>query len=153
VDPFPFIEAVTANLADAAPKLVYADWLDEHRFPNRAGFVRYLGRTGRWPAYVGGNHLVFHPETDVAPAQHRLPVVFHPWLLNSFDGTYYGREFSNGWPAVERAGGEAWLNLVTRPRRRWLGLRPPYLWVPDYTPVVRQDFRDEQVARWAGGVR
>lgn len=34
------LTAVRANLADDAPRLIYADWLDEHGEPDRAEFIR-----------------------------------------------------------------------------------------------------------------
>jgi uncharacterized protein (TIGR02996 family) len=35
-----FIAAIAANPADDLPRLVFADWLDEHGEPARAGFIR-----------------------------------------------------------------------------------------------------------------
>ena len=35
-----FLAAICANPADDTPRLVYADWLDEHGQPERAEFVR-----------------------------------------------------------------------------------------------------------------
>jgi uncharacterized protein (TIGR02996 family) len=34
------LRAVVANPDDDAPRLVYADWLDEHGDPDRAEFIR-----------------------------------------------------------------------------------------------------------------
>jgi len=35
-----FMQAIVANPADDTPRLVYADWLDEHDQPERAEFIR-----------------------------------------------------------------------------------------------------------------
>lgn len=36
----PFLRAIAANPGDDAPRLVFADWLDEHEQPGRAEFIR-----------------------------------------------------------------------------------------------------------------
>lgn len=35
-----FLRAIVENPADDTPRLVYADWLDEHDELDRAGFIR-----------------------------------------------------------------------------------------------------------------
>jgi uncharacterized protein (TIGR02996 family) len=40
VDDEPFLRAICANPADDAPRLVFADWLDEHGETDRARFIR-----------------------------------------------------------------------------------------------------------------
>jgi uncharacterized protein (TIGR02996 family) len=43
----PFLGAICENPADDAPRLVYADWLDEHGEPDRAEFIRVQIRLAR----------------------------------------------------------------------------------------------------------
>jgi uncharacterized protein (TIGR02996 family) len=43
------LAAVLANPADDAPRLVYADWLDEHGQPDRAAFLRLDCQLSRHP--------------------------------------------------------------------------------------------------------
>jgi uncharacterized protein (TIGR02996 family) len=45
----PFLRAICENPADDAPRLVYADWLDEHGQPDRAEFIRLQIRLARDP--------------------------------------------------------------------------------------------------------
>jgi uncharacterized protein (TIGR02996 family) len=56
---FPFISAIAADLRDDTPKLVYADWLEEHDDP-RSAFVRKLveishsaAKNSKWPSARG----------------------------------------------------------------------------------------------------
>ena len=47
-----FLEDIRRHPEDDAPRLVYADWLDEHDEPERAEFIRLqceLARWGGWP--------------------------------------------------------------------------------------------------------
>ena len=43
----PFLAAVCAAPADDTPRLVYADWLDDHDHPDRAEFIRVQIRLDR----------------------------------------------------------------------------------------------------------
>src|SRR3954451_19969395 len=45
-----FLRAVVADPADDAPRLVYADWLDDHGQPERAEFIRVQCELARTPA-------------------------------------------------------------------------------------------------------
>jgi len=49
--PDPLLAAVLAAPDDDAPRLVYADWLDEHGRPDRAAFIRLQVELARVPAY------------------------------------------------------------------------------------------------------
>jgi uncharacterized protein (TIGR02996 family) len=52
-----FLEHIRANPTDDAPRLVYADWLDEHGQPERAAFIRIqIERAGlpKWDALQVG---------------------------------------------------------------------------------------------------
>ena len=40
------LAAIWADPHDDTPRLVYADWLDEHDQPARAEFIRAQGRVG-----------------------------------------------------------------------------------------------------------
>jgi uncharacterized protein (TIGR02996 family) len=46
-DPAPFLAAICASPDDDLPRLVYADWLDEHGDPARAEFIRLQCHTAR----------------------------------------------------------------------------------------------------------
>jgi uncharacterized protein (TIGR02996 family) len=50
MDEEPFLRAVAANPADPLPRLVYADWLDEHADPVRAEVLRVQVRLAELPA-------------------------------------------------------------------------------------------------------
>ena len=45
-----FVSDVLRNPGDATPKLVYADWLDEHGRPDLAFAYRWMATRGRHPA-------------------------------------------------------------------------------------------------------
>ena len=45
-DEVAFLRAIMDAPGDHAPRLVYADWLDEHGQPDRAEFIRLLSQTG-----------------------------------------------------------------------------------------------------------
>ena len=51
MDDEPFLRAISAAPDDDAPRLVYADWLDEHGQPDRAEFVRLQVRLRHLPAH------------------------------------------------------------------------------------------------------
>src|SRR5262245_29236403 len=46
-----FLEAIAAEPADDAPRLIFADWLDEHGEPERAAFIRLQCEAARLPAW------------------------------------------------------------------------------------------------------
>ena len=50
----PFLRAICENPADDAPRLVYADWLDEHGDPDRAEFIRVQIAHARQPDEATG---------------------------------------------------------------------------------------------------
>src|SRR5687768_543816 len=43
-----FVEAIRAAPAEDAPRLVYADWLEENGDPDRAAFIRTQCELARW---------------------------------------------------------------------------------------------------------
>ena len=45
-----FLQAVSEGPDDDAPRLVYADWLEEHGRPERADFIRTQVELARLPA-------------------------------------------------------------------------------------------------------
>src|SRR5690242_5801815 len=45
-------QAILANPDDDAPRLVYADWLDEHGQPERAEFIRVQCAMARIPPHT-----------------------------------------------------------------------------------------------------
>jgi len=58
------LRAVIENVADDAPRLVYADWLEEHGEPERAEFIRLQCELGQWERVYdreSGDRLV-HPD-------------------------------------------------------------------------------------------
>ena len=48
--------AVLDSPEDDAPRLIYADWLDEHGRPERAEFIRLQCAMDRVPAGTGPEH-------------------------------------------------------------------------------------------------
>jgi uncharacterized protein (TIGR02996 family) len=56
-----FLEDIVEHPADDAPRLVYADWLDDHGRPERAEFIRLQCRRARLPAD--------HPEQEQLAAR------------------------------------------------------------------------------------
>lgn len=44
-----FLRSIIVNPADDLPRLVFADWLDEHNEPSRAEFIRVQIALGKWP--------------------------------------------------------------------------------------------------------
>ena len=83
----PFLRAICDNPADDAPRLVYADWLDEHGDPERAEFIRLqVGQARR------------HDEF----ASHRISTLLDrsaaTWLreLRQFRGVGWVGEFQRG---------------------------------------------------------
>jgi uncharacterized protein (TIGR02996 family) len=49
-----FLQAIIESPDDDAPRLVYADWLDEHGQPVRADFIRVQGgRPRHWVESAG----------------------------------------------------------------------------------------------------
>jgi uncharacterized protein (TIGR02996 family) len=51
--PQAFRDAIVADIDDDAPRLIYADWLDEHGDPERAAFIRVQCERARLPAWDG----------------------------------------------------------------------------------------------------
>src|SRR5438477_13205900 len=49
-DHAPFLAAIRAAPDDDAPRLIYADWLDEHGQPERAEFIRVQIELAKSPA-------------------------------------------------------------------------------------------------------
>lgn len=49
----PFYRSIAATPADDAPRLVFADWLDEHEQPERAELIRVQCKSGSWTRAVG----------------------------------------------------------------------------------------------------
>jgi uncharacterized protein (TIGR02996 family) len=152
-DPYPFINAITENLPDAGPKLVYADALDENGFPTRAAFVRWLGRTGRYPIHSSGLFwMVGSADYDSEYRPHTVPSPFDRWTtsVSGEFGWYLHKQ--NSWPEFERHWAEAWA-AATRPTGLRRLFRSP--WVPDYTPIIpwASDENSVRIREWSEGVR
>ena len=52
----PFLHAICANPEDDVARLVYADWLDDHGDPDRAGFIRLQVAISSSPGGVDEGH-------------------------------------------------------------------------------------------------
>ena len=99
-----FLRAVCERPADDAPRLVYADWLDEHGAADHAEFIRLqvrppAGCAGRGPA---GRPSTGNTDARNAPAQRRpsswSAAWRRDWCNHSFTTTY-----SAGWSAPPSA--------------------------------------------------
>lgn len=71
-----FIGAIRANPEDDAPRLVYADWLDEYGEPERAEFIRtqiwlakHVGKQPERPGYIT---RVDYPPDSTVPAKQAI---------------------------------------------------------------------------------
>lgn len=76
-----FLSAITAAPADRAQRLIYADWLDEHGHPDRAEYLRLLGRMNEPSVLDRLRELA--PSLDsawVARVCPEFPAV-HPWYI------------------------------------------------------------------------
>jgi uncharacterized protein (TIGR02996 family) len=87
----PLLAAVLAAPDDDAPRLVYADWLDEHGQPERAAFIRNQVELARLPTY--------DPRREVLGRKAGRLLDLHQgeWLaeLPTIDGVTWG-EFERG---------------------------------------------------------
>src|SRR5689334_13851092 len=76
------LAAIVAAPDDDAPRLVYADWLDEHGDPDRAEFIRHQIETqnsgGTWDWYAG----------RTAKENRMLGSCRDKWLHDDFGGAY-----------------------------------------------------------------
>jgi uncharacterized protein (TIGR02996 family) len=152
-DPFPLIGAVLANLADAAPKLAYADYLDEHGLPNRAAFVRWLGRTGRYPHGCSVAGLYFFTEHNNYNSHLRqctLPPAWDKWSQQA--RTPEGPISFTSWDALEKHFAAAWQYLTAEPAwyRRAVGAKR---WVPDYSPLPPFNAEQYRLERYLEGAK
>src|SRR5262245_57537404 len=55
-----FLEAIIQNPDDDVPRLIFADWLDEHGQSNRAEFVRLQIRLAQTPEYDPFYQEIYH---------------------------------------------------------------------------------------------
>jgi uncharacterized protein (TIGR02996 family) len=74
-----FLQAILESPDDDTPRLIYADWLDEHGEPDRAEFIhmqgllarlqrdqkRIPGRPPGW--YTAGTPHAIRPDAEVSP--------------------------------------------------------------------------------------
>jgi uncharacterized protein (TIGR02996 family) len=85
-----FVAKVVAELSDPAPKLVFADWLDDRGFADLAFAYRWCGRRGKYPTEVVqfGTEYRWRSETKSRKAPETSPEAI-PWVL--FDRMATGR--------------------------------------------------------------
>jgi uncharacterized protein (TIGR02996 family) len=100
-EPDPLLAAVLAAPDDDAPRLVYADWLDEHGRPERAQFIRLQVELARLPKH--------EPRREVLARKAGRLLDLHrdEWLaeLPQIDGVTWGA-FERGFVAA------AWVRSV-----------------------------------------
>jgi uncharacterized protein (TIGR02996 family) len=60
-----FLDAIIASPEDDTPRLVYADWLDEHGNPDRAEFIRVQIQRSRTSKYDPEWWLLLHREREL----------------------------------------------------------------------------------------
>src|SRR5688572_5456689 len=98
------LRAIIDNPADDAPRLVYADWLDEHGDPDRAEFIRLTA--GRRPAGTAAE----------APSGGQLEAILlrnaDTWRAEAPDlpGVTWGRDLNRGF--VHQASFYEWERFV-----------------------------------------
>src|SRR5262245_57560395 len=104
------LRAVLEVPADDAPRLVFADWLDEHGHPERAEFIRVqLQMEARWPL-----DQPRCPECGCDPgSEHRLVAVgSHPPDCRWFQLWTRQADLWNGnarrWAGLSESGPHAW---------------------------------------------
>ena len=97
----PFLRAICDQPADDAPRLVFADWLDEHGDPDRAEFIRVQvalaaarGR-GEEPAELVERDRDFRQALEIR-WRCELPVLSGVIWQRFWRGFVSGAEFSNG---------------------------------------------------------
>src|SRR5436305_1933691 len=83
----PFLAAVAARPGDDLPRLIFADWLDEHGYADRAEFIRLQCAAARGGAPPDARRRIADLE-----ATHR-----RDWLAD-LPGSVYHAEFRRGFP-------------------------------------------------------
>ena len=72
------LEAVFAAPADDLPRLVYADWLDDHGEAAHAAFIRAQIELGRYAGPKTRRAAVKNRETAVAPRDNVVDMKLYP---------------------------------------------------------------------------
>src|SRR5688572_17854310 len=97
----PFLRAICENPADDAPRLVFADWLDERGDPDRARFIRVqvalaaARARGEEPADLIEQDRALRKAFDTR-WRCELPVLSGVIWQRFWRGFVSGAEFSNG---------------------------------------------------------
>src|SRR5690348_12506827 len=91
------LNAITDHPDDDTPRLVFADWLEEHNDPDRARFIRLQVELARVPPW--GQPPAARAEQEAILARRRAE-----WLaeLGLADGTRYDPTFHRGFVAAAR---------------------------------------------------
>jgi uncharacterized protein (TIGR02996 family) len=92
------IAAVCADPDDDAPRLVYADWLDDHDQPERAELIRVeleierlpVDDPGRRPLVWRARELLYHHQNDFSARLPRAVQHFTPFFRRGFVARIYG---------------------------------------------------------------
>lgn len=84
------LAAVLADPADDAPRLIYADWLDEHGQPDRAEFIRVQIELTRTPVWDNRRPGLERREADLL-AEHQID-----WAAPVLDAGAQGWTFRRG---------------------------------------------------------
>jgi uncharacterized protein (TIGR02996 family) len=120
-DADPFLDAIFDNPDDDLPRLVYADWLEEHGEGTYAEFIRLQCAVARLP-WNGPEATELWKR--ISPVWNRLEEEWWPiaWLLRGIDATHFRRGF---YAEVLEVQDEALVDLA------------PLWGTPAYFPTVR----------------
>lgn len=86
------LRAIVANIDDDAPRLVYADWLEEHDDAEQAGFIRDAVRLAGMTKRQKGRKAIAGRLTELTKARGGW------WAAAVVDGGYRVERYSRGFP-------------------------------------------------------
>src|SRR5215470_6533504 len=91
-----FVLAILEHPEDDTPRLVFADWLDEHDQPERAEFIRLQVRLTAMPEWNDEHRRIMERESEL------LRVHRAAWAveLGIFDLEKFDVQFERGFPGV-----------------------------------------------------
>src|SRR5690348_826131 len=65
MDDHAFLDRITSNPEDDTPRLIYADWLEEHGFGERAEFIRVQCQLAQMAKYDPGRLPLLQREQEI----------------------------------------------------------------------------------------
>ncbi len=99
-----FLDYITANLDDDTPRLVYADWLQEHGEDERAEFIRVQCRLAAMDENNPDREALVHRQNALLTATHDGLNNYQRWLAEDFphmplqDIELVGPQYERGFP-------------------------------------------------------